>query len=530
MRILTHKIIYMISFVRLLSIGVLLSLLLTTCARNNIFNEPPDYPVIDSIAPASGKTGTQIRLYGTGFSNFFQEDSVSVNGVRVRVDSPSTSTVVLATITSVTGTGAVNITVHNKEAKGPIFTYDEHAVSLNSLSPSSGWVDTVVTLRGAGFGTHPDSVTVSFNGHPAAIQKFSDSLIVVVAPDATNQAPATVTVLVTVSGRPSNGLPFVYTHPTAVSGGLYILGVTTAQTIAYWKDGVPTVLTDCASATSISASNKDVYIVGTGRDGVAHYYKNGVSMNITDATSLSPGGIFVSGTDVYVSGTILNSTHKVAAYWKNGVQVNLTDGTRDVTAIDIFVAGNDVYVEGVEANPSNGAGANNTILCYWKNGVRVNCTDGTQEVIPDYGTSLFVSGTDVYIAGYYNYTSASQISAAYWKNGSRVDLTSVPGYAFGAGAFVSGPDLYVSGELAYFKSPPGTGAIAEAVYWKNGVITHLTDSADGSSVAKSVYVSGTDVYLPGVKGAAHGGGGYWKNGAFISLPACETAIKMVIVQ
>lgn len=179
------------------------------CAKNNVFEEPPDRPVIDSINPAHGKAGTQIRLYGTGFSTDAGSNTVTINGVQLRVES-ATSKVVLATITSITGTGHVNISVNGNETQGPVFTYDQNAISINSISPGSGWIDTLVTIRGVGFGTKQDSATVNFNGHPAAIKKFSDTLIIVQAPSATNGAPGTVTVSVTVNGRTSNSLPFIY--------------------------------------------------------------------------------------------------------------------------------------------------------------------------------------------------------------------------------------------------------------------------------------------------------------------------------
>ncbi|MDP4149631.1 MAG: IPT/TIG domain-containing protein [Bacteroidota bacterium] len=192
------------------AIAMLFALLCATCAKQNVFQEPPDAPAIDSVAPARGKVGTQIRLFGSGFAYSPSRNIVKVNGTMVRVDSPSSSTVVLATITSVTGTGHVQITVDSRNGEGPIFTYDENAVSLNSLTPSVGWVDTLVTLRGAGFGTNPDSVTVDFGGHPASIQKLSDTLILAVAPDALNQNTGTVAVTVTVNGRGSNGLNYTY--------------------------------------------------------------------------------------------------------------------------------------------------------------------------------------------------------------------------------------------------------------------------------------------------------------------------------
>ena len=99
------------------------AILLHGCARINVFPEPPDRPVIDSLSPSSGTIGTQVRLWGSGFSTFTSLDTVRINGVRVRVDSPSTSTVLLVTIIDSTGTGPVHLSVKGQSAVGPIFTY-----------------------------------------------------------------------------------------------------------------------------------------------------------------------------------------------------------------------------------------------------------------------------------------------------------------------------------------------------------------------------------------------------------------------
>lgn len=97
--------------------------LLPGCARINVFPEPPDQPVIDSLSPASGTLGTQVRLWGSGFSTFTSQDTVHFNGVLVRVDSPSTATVLLVTIIDSTGTGPVQVSVKGRSATGPIFTW-----------------------------------------------------------------------------------------------------------------------------------------------------------------------------------------------------------------------------------------------------------------------------------------------------------------------------------------------------------------------------------------------------------------------
>lgn len=241
--------------------------LVCSCAKKNVFQEPPGAPAIDSIFPAKGKIGTQIRLFGTGFSYYTSLNSVKVNGVQVRVDSPSSSTVVLATITSVTGTGHVHINVNHNEADGPIFTYDENAVSINSLQPSVGWVDTVVVIHGVGFGIIPDSVKVDFNGHPATIKQVSDTVIIVTAPDALNQTPGTATVTVTVSGRKSNGLNFTYANKPVITG--VVNQQWGQQGLYYWI--AVSGLSAQPSKNKISVANHDVVIDSIIRQGTAEY-------------------------------------------------------------------------------------------------------------------------------------------------------------------------------------------------------------------------------------------------------------------
>jgi len=115
------------------------------CAKINVFNEPPDNPVVDSITPASGRMGTQIRIWGSGFSTFSSHDSVHINGFALRVDSPSTSTVLLATLIDSTGTGKVGVSVDGRSVEGPVFTYiggkDTTVPTPVITKVSQGWHD-----------------------------------------------------------------------------------------------------------------------------------------------------------------------------------------------------------------------------------------------------------------------------------------------------------------------------------------------------------------------------------------------------
>jgi len=87
-------------------------------------------------------------------------------------------------------------------------------------------------------------------------------------------------------------------------------------------------------------------------------------------------------------------------------------------------------------------------------------------------TSIFVSGSDVYVAGYEtlnNYTYAT-----YWKNGVATNLTSNI-YSEASSIYVSGSDVYVAG----FEVING---IKYAVYWKNGAATKLGANVNANAI------------------------------------------------
>ena len=158
---------------------------------------------------------------------------------------------------------------------------------------------------------------------------------------------------------------------------------------------------------------------------------------------------FAEGADVYFAGY---DTLENGVYWKNGdLTIAAPYGGRGTTlplVYCIYVSGNNVYVGGMSDKG-----------VYWLNG-----TAYFMQPRPNDGAflssiySLFVDGTDVYNPGVLVASGTPIVgfpSASYWKNGVEVDLQTnnpLPGANVRyetTSVFVSGSDVYVSGFFCY---------------------------------------------------------------------------------
>jgi hypothetical protein len=150
-------------------------------------------------------------------------------------------------------------------------------------------------------------------------------------------------------------------------------------------------------------------------------------------------------------------------YWKNGTPVNFADGFYGGIAFSIFVSGSDVYGAGYSCDSFIPDCA---VAAIWKNGALTELVTQTNTN----ATSIFVSGTDVYASG-----TLFANTAQYWKNGVAVALTDGTTQAAANQIVVSGSDVYVGGadwnSEGYF-----------AQYWKNGTPVRLNDGTQYASV------------------------------------------------
>lgn len=235
---------------------------------------------------------------------------------------------------------------------------------------------------------------------------------------------------------------------------------------------------------------------------------------------------------LYICGTEWNATKgtQQCRVWVNGTASFLGDDNESF-AQGLFVSGTDVYVAGSTK-------VTNFRATYWKNGEPTFLTDDTREAVAN---AIFVKGNDVYVTGYEKNAEGHQL-AKYWKNGTAVILPDgkvglsivvsgtdvyVAGYSNGASStrvWKNGEHMTVSGEVtALHVSGNDIYAAGSNWYWKNGFSTGLTEGF----LATAITTSGNDVYVSGQNSSNKGV--YWKNGNMNVLPSTDCRAKSIFV-
>jgi hypothetical protein len=141
----------------------------------------------------------------------------------------------------------------------------------------------------------------------------------------------------------------------------------------------------------------------------------------------------VNGNDVYVGYNVENI--KIGNYCtpyilKNGVKTALTNGKTYARVVSLFVKDNNVYALGNEQNE-----AGNDVIKLWKNGMAttyaaINENENTK------ANSIYVNGTDVYVAAAGEVRPNNIAVAKFFKNGVATTLTDTSTYAGAYSVFV----------------------------------------------------------------------------------------------
>jgi hypothetical protein len=151
------------------------------CAQENVLTTGEGTLTIDSISPSGGAPGSQLRIYGKGFSVISDNNSVLINNMEVPVDLASVGTLLVAIPQQAT-TGPVVVKRETQTALGPVFTITSPP-SISSLQPDQGFPGDPVTIQGTGF---DQVLEVLFNGTLAVIAARSDNELHVVVPQSTS--------------------------------------------------------------------------------------------------------------------------------------------------------------------------------------------------------------------------------------------------------------------------------------------------------------------------------------------------------
>ena len=316
-------------------------------------------------------------------------------------------------------------------------------------------------------------------------------------------------------------------HSSSPVVNVYITGTDNNDAV-YWKNNTEVHLTNGSSNAYGSSifvnSNNDVYVSGgqvISGSASANYWKNGQLNSLAnngDIASIA-NYISVSGSDVYVTGMVEKTgANPHAVYWKNGLQYGYVDANS--VALCGFVSGTDVYLAGYTINTLTTS--NNIIsdAMYEKNNTPVDISTGNVGGVVQ---SLYVSGNSVYAAGYSYDTQGIFNYATIWLNNVPTLLSKQKSSA-AQGIFVYQNDVYVCG----FESLTNGGTFSATV-WKNGVPTHLSTQA---SSATSIFVNNGDVYVSGTTTDAQGAinAVYWKNGTITNIGAAGSSARAIFVK
>ena len=176
-------------------------------------------PVITSLSPTSGASGTSVVISGTGFGSTQGSSTVKFGDVAASVSNWSSGgNSITATIPSGLSNGSVNavVTVNGTASNGVSFTITNPVIS--NLSINSSPVDQEITINGSNFGSAQGTSTVTFNGVSAIPAFWSATSITVPVPT----GATTGNVVVTVGGNASPGWSFMVT-PGAQGPGVHFV-------------------------------------------------------------------------------------------------------------------------------------------------------------------------------------------------------------------------------------------------------------------------------------------------------------------
>ena len=153
-------------------------------------------PVISRLDPNSGLVDANVTIEGSNFGT--TSGTVTFNGTTASTTSWATDEIQTSVPQGATTGPVVVRTSGGQSSAGVTFTVTVPAPSISSLDPSSGPVNTQVTIEGSNFGS---SGTVTFNGTTASTTSWASDEIETSVPTGATTGSVVVTVRWTVERR-----------------------------------------------------------------------------------------------------------------------------------------------------------------------------------------------------------------------------------------------------------------------------------------------------------------------------------------
>ncbi|MGM9739768.1 MAG: IPT/TIG domain-containing protein [Candidatus Cryptobacteroides sp.] len=157
------------------------------CSESGQTGPVDNDPVLLSVIPKAGNTGTEAVISGYWFPDKAEEVTVSVNGRDAYVLSSSIDRINVVMPENELGTYSLKVTARGKEVEGLSFRYAEapeaEKLAVYSYSPSSGIEGDLVTVTGTCFSHVAENNTVTVNGIRAEVVEAIPTRMVIVLPD-----------------------------------------------------------------------------------------------------------------------------------------------------------------------------------------------------------------------------------------------------------------------------------------------------------------------------------------------------------
>jgi len=173
-----------------------------------------DTVLVNSVSPHAGSVGTQVTVNGSGFGASQGSSTLSFNNTVATSISSWTDSQIVATVPSGTTTGAVKV-VNGSGTSNTNVNFTISTVSVNGVSPTSGFAGSQFQINGSGFGATQGSSTVRVNGYAATVVSWSNTQITV--NDATSTYASGSVVVTVGSTQSNNDVTFTVTPPVVTS-------------------------------------------------------------------------------------------------------------------------------------------------------------------------------------------------------------------------------------------------------------------------------------------------------------------------